>query len=242
MIALKNLNKSFGTHQVLKNINLKVAKNEIVAIIGGSGAGKSTLLRCINVLERAQSGIMTIDNVTFDFSRYKQKEVLGIRQKSAMLFQNFNLFINKNIEENIAEALIVVQKMPKKAALDIAMAKLAELNLAHKAKAYPYELSGGQAQRVALARALALNTPIMLFDEPTSALDVELVGEILELIGAIKNKTMLIVTHELNFAKKIAHKIIFMESGEILAYKATKDFFENIEHERIKSFLSKIAH
>lgn len=241
MIEFCGINKSFGSHHILKNINLQVKKGEILALIGPSGAGKSTLLRLINSLEQADSGIMRVDDVELDFSKINKKELSTLRQKSAMVFQNFNLFVNKNVEQNIAEALIIVQKMPKNEALKIARKRLEAVGLAHKAKAYPYELSGGQAQRIAIARALALNTSIMLFDEPTSALDVELVGEILELIKGIENKTMLIVTHELNFAKNVADSIVFMDQGEILAHKKAKEFFTTIENERIKNFLSKIS-
>jgi len=240
MIKLKNLNKSFKGQLILKNINLTIKDGEIIAIIGPSGAGKSTLLRSINLLEKPDSGELEIDDFKIDFSNFTKDQMLTLRQKSAMVFQNFNLFINKNILENITEALIIVKKIPKKQAIELAYEKLQLVNLEQKAKNYPYELSGGQQQRIAIARALALNPPIILFDEPTSALDVELIAEVLELIKNIKNKTMLIVTHELKFARAIADRIIFMDQGEILEQASAESFFENTQQERIKNFFTKL--
>ncbi|WP_295701054.1 amino acid ABC transporter ATP-binding protein [uncultured Helicobacter sp.] len=241
MIEMTHINKTFKAHRVLKNINLEVQTGEIVAIIGPSGAGKSTLLRSINLLEKPDSGSIRIDDIELNFAHFSKKEMFRLRQKSAMVFQNFNLFVNKNILENVSEALIVVKKMPKSEANDRAMAQLGAVGLAQKAKAYPYELSGGQQQRVAIARALSLDPSIMLFDEPTSALDVELIAEVLEVIKRIHNQTMLIVTHELKFAKAIAHRIIFMSDGEIIEQGAAKTFFENPKSERVRSFLTKIT-
>ncbi|WP_300450032.1 amino acid ABC transporter ATP-binding protein [Helicobacter mastomyrinus] len=241
MIEMTHINKTFKAHRVLKNINLEVQTGEIVAIIGPSGTGKSTLLRSINLLEKPDSGSIRIDDIELNFAHFSKKEMFRLRQKSAMVFQNFNLFVNKNILENVSEALIVVKKMPKSEANDRAMAQLGAVGLAQKAKAYPYELSGGQQQRVAIARALSLDPSIMLFDEPTSALDVELIAEVLEVIKRIRNQTMLIVTHELKFAKAIAHRIIFMSDGEIIEQGAAKTFFENPKSERVRSFLTKIT-
>ena len=241
MIEMTHINKTFKAHRVLKNINLEVQTGEIVAIIGPSGTGKSTLLRSINLLEKPDSGSIRIDDIELNFAHFSKKEMFRLRQKSAMVFQNFNLFVNKNILENVSEALIVVKKIPKSEANDRAMAQLGAVGLAQKAKAYPYELSGGQQQRVAIARALSLDPSIMLFDEPTSALDVELIAEVLEVIKRIRNQTMLIVTHELKFAKAIAHRIIFMSDGEIIEQGAAKTFFENPKSERVRSFLTKIT-
>lgn len=240
MIEIQNLNKNFGDKKILKNINLCVREGEIVAIIGPSGAGKSTFLRSINFLESPQSGIIRIDNVFFNYAKHTKKEILSLRQKSAMVFQHHNLFINKNCWQNVAEALMVVKKIPKSQAFEIAIENLTKVGLKDKAYSYPYELSGGQAQRVGIARALALNPTIMLFDEPTSALDLELVGEVLETIRQIKNKTMLIVTHELKFACAIADTIVFMAEGEILERKSPQEFFTNPSLPRVKQFLNKM--
>lgn len=240
MLKIENLNKKFKEEEVLKNIHLEVATDEIVAIIGPSGAGKSTFLRTMNLLEIADNGKICIDDLELDFNNFSKDEVLKFRRKSAMVFQNFNLFINKNILENITEALIVVHKIPKNQAKEIAYEKLKSVNLEEKALNYPYELSGGQQQRGAIARALALNPSLMLFDEPTSALDLELVAEVLEVIKNIKDKTMIIVTHELNFARNLAHRIIFMANGEILEQGEAKSFFDNPTHTRVKSFLEKL--
>lgn len=241
MIEITNANKRFNKQDVLKNINLRVNDNEIVAIIGPSGAGKSTLLRSINLLETLDSGHIVIDDLSVDFANFSKEQMFKLRQKSAMVFQNFNLFVNKNILDNVSEALIVVKKIPKNQAKDIAIEQLKSVGLAQKAHSYPYELSGGQQQRVAIARALALNPSIMLFDEPTSALDVELIAEVLEVIKGIKGKTMLIVTHELKFAKAIADRIIFMSEGEIIEQERAKLFFESPKNERVRSFLAKVS-
>lgn len=241
MIEITNANKRFNKQDVLKNINLRVNDNEIVAIIGPSGAGKSTLLRSINLLETPDSGHIVIDDLSVDFASFSKEQMFKLRQKSAMVFQNFNLFVNKNILDNVSEALIVVKKIPKNQAKDIAIEQLKSVGLAQKIHSYPYELSGGQQQRVAIARALALNPSIMLFDEPTSALDVELIAEVLEVIKSIKGKTMLIVTHELKFAKAIADRIIFMSEGEIIEQERAKLFFESPKNERVRSFLAKVS-
>lgn len=225
MIEIRNVNMSFGRQQILKNINLNVARGEILAIIGPSGAGKSSLLRTINLLEKPQSGEISIENISLNYAKFSKKDALNLRRKSAMVFQSHNLFINKNCLQNVSEALIVVQKMDSKRAESVAYAALEKVGMASRAKSYTHELSGGQAQRVGIARALALNLPIMLFDEPTSALDPELVSEVLETIRAIEGKTMLIVTHELNFARAIADKIVFMDGGEILQIATPSEFF-----------------
>ncbi|MCX2682531.1 amino acid ABC transporter ATP-binding protein [Campylobacter sp. MIT 21-1685] len=240
MIQVRNLTKCFNTQMVLNNINLTIQSGEVVAIIGPSGSGKSTLLRSINLLEIPDSGKIVIDDVELDVKQFTKKQLLQLRRKSAMVFQNFHLFINKNVVENVSEALISVQKLAKKQAREIALEQLRSVALEHKANAYPYELSGGQQQRVAIARALALNTNVILLDEPTSALDVELIGEVLDVIRKIKNKTMLLVTHELKFAKAVADRILFMDKGEIIEHNLAKDFFENVSNERVKNFLARI--
>ena len=240
MLKISNLNKNVGNKAILKNVNLNVADGEIVAVLGPSGAGKSTLLRCINLLEKPQSGRIQIDDVHVNYAHVSHKEALHLRQKTAMVFQHYNLFVNKNALENIAEALIVVHKMPKNEAFKIAEENLEKVGLKEKASAYPFELSGGQAQRVGIARALALNPSIMLLDEPTSALDPELVGEVLETIRAIEGKSMLLVTHELKFARALAHKIVFMNEGEIIEEAETADFFTRPQHARTQAFLAKL--
>ncbi|RDU65362.1 amino acid ABC transporter ATP-binding protein [Helicobacter didelphidarum] len=248
MIEIHNLCKKFGNTNILKNISLEVKSGEIIAIIGPSGAGKSTFLRSINLLEYPHKGSIRIDNITLDYAKISQrlalfpnKSILQLRQKSAMVFQQHNLFTNKNCLENVAEALIIVQKIPKKEAFDIALENLKKVGLEDKAFYYTHELSGGQAQRVGIARALALNPSVMLFDEPTSALDPELVGEVLESIKVIQDKTMLIVTHELNFARAVADRIVFMTNGEIIEQKPPQDFFNQPKHERVKQFLEKMS-
>lgn len=241
MLHIENLNKNFGNLEVLKNINLHLKTNEIIAIIGPSGSGKSTFLRCINALELAQSGRVRIDTVELDYTNYTRKEILALRQKSAMVFQHYNLFINKNVLENITESLIIVQKIPKKQAKEIAMEKLKQVGLEDKALYYPYQLSGGQQQRVGIARALAINPCVILFDEPTSALDPELVEEVLGVILSIKDTAMLIVTHELHFARALAHKIVFMANGTILEENEPEIFFTHPQHKRTKAFLDKMS-
>ncbi len=179
MIQLSNIHKSFGKTEVLKGINLQVNKGDIVSILGPSGSGKTTLLRCINFLEKANDGIITIDNLTLDVKTATNKEVIELRKQTAMVFQNYNLFQHKTVLQNITEGLIIVQKKSEKEAVEIAKTMLDKVSLDHKANAYPSSLSGGQQQRVGIARALALNPKVILFDEPTSALDPELVGEVL---------------------------------------------------------------
>ncbi|KGI56891.1 amino acid ABC transporter ATP-binding protein [Campylobacter sp. MIT 97-5078] len=239
MLELAHLYKSFKDKLILKDINLKLEKGKIIAIIGSSGAGKSTLLRCINLLEIPTSGSLRLDNLSLDFKHINKKDIAAFRQKTAMVFQHHNLFINKNAIENVAEALIVVKKMPKKQAFELAYEKLELVGLKDKLYSYAFELSGGQAQRVGIARALAVNPSLMLFDEPTSALDAELVGEVLEVIKNIKDQSMLIVTHELNFAKSVADEIVFMSEGEILEQSLTQDFFKKPKHPRVKQFLAR---
>lgn len=241
MLKISNLQKSFKDKLILKNLSLEAKDNEIIAIIGPSGAGKSTFLRSINLLESPQSGQIIIDELRLDYAKFTQKEALNLRQKSAMVFQHYNLFINKNALENIAEALIVVKKMPKNEAFDVAFEHLSRVGLKDKANSYAFELSGGQAQRVGIARALALNPSIMLFDEPTSALDPELVGEVLEVIKNIQGKTMLLVTHELKFAKALAHKFVFMSDGQIIEESSTAEFFAKPKHQRTRQFLDKLS-
>jgi putative amino-acid transport system ATP-binding protein len=218
MIKVEALEKSFGSKKVLKNIALDIQKGEVVAIIGPSGSGKSTLLRCLNLLEQPDSGTITIGEVTLDTNNFTKKEEYQLRQQTAMVFQNYNLFRNKTALENVTESLIANKKMSKKEAETYGLSLLNRVGLSAQAKQYPVTLSGGQQQRVSIARALAVKPHALLFDEPTSALDPELVGEVLQVIRelATQETTMVIVTHEMQFAKEVANRVVFMEDGEIL--------------------------
>lgn len=241
MIEVKNLHKKFGNLKVLKDINLKVNKGEIVAIIGPSGTGKSTLLRCLNFLEQPDKGKIRIDKNEIDVENVTKKEIYKLRQLTAMVFQNFNLFKNKTALENITEPLIVVKKMNKKEAKQIGFDILEKIGLVDKADCYPSKLSGGQQQRVAIGRAIGINPKVILFDEPTSALDPELVGEVLDLIRDLANEhmTMMIVTHEMAFAKDVADRVMFMDNGKIAEVGAPEDIFFNPTNPRTKKFLKR---
>ncbi|MEL7656038.1 MAG: amino acid ABC transporter ATP-binding protein [Bacillota bacterium] len=249
IINVENLHKSFHSLQVLKGINLKVNKGEIVSVIGPSGSGKSTLLRCMNHLEVADKGSISFEGnyiAKADSSGkavYKSnKEVLAICSNLGMVFQNFNLFPHKSVMENIIEAPIIVKGKTKQEAEAKALELLDKVGLLEKKDAYPNQLSGGQKQRVAIARALAMEPDIMLFDEPTSALDPELIGEVLHVIKKLAEEkmTMIIVTHEMNFAREISDRIIFMDDGQVVVDGAPDDIFVNPDHPRIKTFLNKV--
>lgn len=242
MIKIKNLSKKFENNVVLDDINLDVKDGKIIAILGPSGSGKSTLLRCINLLERPYAGSIEIDGLSIDYASVNASQTRQLRLKSAMVFQNYNLFANKNAIENVAEALIITRGFSKQDAFNIARQKLAQMGLEHKQNSYPHELSGGQQQRVAIARALAINPKVMLFDEPTSALDVELVAEVLDAIKSIKDRTMLIVTHELEFAKEIADEIVFLAGGIIVYRGLANEFFALTchENETLNGFLKRL--
>lgn len=240
MIRIEGLNKKFDKLEVLKRIDLEIQEGEVVAIIGPSGTGKSTLLRCLNYLEVPDEGKITINGVTVDAKRHNKKEIYNLRKQSAMIFQNFGLFNNKTILENITLAPEVVQKKSKEEVKKEALSILKKVGLEDKAKDYPNTLSGGQQQRVAIGRAMALNPKVLLFDEPTSALDPYLVGEVLAVIKEIvkeHNTTMLIVTHEMGFAKEVADRIIYMDDGYIVEEGAPEQIFENPKHEKTKQFL-----
>lgn len=240
MIKIKGLKKSFGDLEVLTGIDLEVKQGEVVAIIGPSGTGKSTLLRCINYLETPNEGTIAVNNVEVYAKKHSKKEVYDLRKQSAMIFQSFNLFNNKTILDNVALAPEIVQKKSKKEMKEEAMEILKKVGLEEKANAYPNTLSGGQQQRVAIGRAMALKPKVMLFDEPTSALDPYLVGEVLNVIkGIVKehDTTMLIVTHEMGFAKEVADRIIFMDGGYIVEEGTPEEIFENPKNEKTKQFL-----
>jgi polar amino acid transport system ATP-binding protein len=239
MIKISNLSKSFGKLEVLKNINLSVDEKEVVVLIGASGSGKSTLLRCLNFLEVAERGDIIIDSENIDLAKTNLNKV---REKVGMVFQHFNLFPHKTVIENITEAPIFVRKESKEAASSKAMALLKKVGLEDKANYYPEQLSGGQKQRVAIARALAMEPKVMLFDEPTSALDPELVGEVLQVMKdlARDGMTMVIVTHEMGFAKEVADRVIMLADGNIIEEGHPNDIFVNPKHERTKRFLNQI--
>ena len=234
------MNKSFNEHHVLKNINIQFEKGETTVILGPSGSGKSTLLRCINLLEIPQTGTLEIDSLKVDFTnKLTQKDRLSIRQNTAMVFQSFNLFPHMTVLENVIEGPITVLKKDKSKMVQIGEQLLEKVGLLHKKDSFPSQLSGGQQQRVAIARALAMEPKFLLFDEPTSALDPELEGEVLKVLKALaeEQKSMIIVTHNLNFARVAADRILFLENGEILFDGKTEEFFNNTDNERIISFI-----
>ena len=248
MIKMTDIHKSFGEHPVLAGVSLKVHKGESIAIIGPSGAGKSTLLRCINKLETIDKGAIEIEGTVVaaknepGYTMAHKSEIKAALAKTGMVFQSFNLFPHKTAMGNVIEAMLTVKKMSKAEAIKIGEKQLAKVGLADKADAYPSHLSGGQKQRVAIARALAMDPDVMLFDEPTSALDPELVGEVLEVIRRLaeEDMTMLIVTHEMSFAREVADRVIFIDGQKIIANAPPKEFFDNPEHPRIRTFLEKM--
>ena len=239
MITVKNLHKSFTDLDVLKGIDEHITPGEVVVVIGPSGSGKSTFLRCLNRLEEPTEGEIYIDGELFTT---KDVDVNKVRQKMGMVFQHFNLFPHLTIEENITLAPVLLKKMTKQEAHDKAMELLDMVGLQDKAAAYPIQLSGGQKQRVAIARALAMNPEIMLFDEPTSALDPEMVGEVLDVMKdlARKGMTMVIVTHEMGFAREVASRVLFMDGGVIVESGTPEEIFTNPKSDRTKEFLSKV--
>ncbi|WP_339206621.1 amino acid ABC transporter ATP-binding protein [Bacillus sp. FSL W8-1143] len=243
MIKLSNLKKSFGELVVLDGINLDVQKGQVVAIIGPSGSGKSTLLRCLNLLEIPDEGTIEIGDAKLDASKYTRKEAHHLRQQTAMVFQNYNLFKNKTALQNITESLLVTKKMTKQQANEIGMKLLKQVGLEQKADSYPVTLSGGQQQRIGIARALAVGPHAILLDEPTSALDPELVSGVLQVIKsiAIQETTMIIVTHEMAFAREVADHVIFMADGHIIEQGTPTELFDETKNERTKRFIQKEA-
>ncbi len=243
MLELRNVRKSFGNLEVLKGIDLTVEQGDVVAILGPSGSGKTTLLRCVNFLEKATGGQMTFDGETFDLSRVSKKDIGRLRQKTAFVFQNYNLFLNKTALQNVTEGLIVGRKMPRAQAEDIGHRMLEKVGMADRADYYPSQLSGGQQQRVAIARALATNPKIIYFDEPTSALDPELTGEVLAVMRQLAQEgmTMLVVTHEMGFARNVSNKVVFMEHGVVVESGPSREFFEHPQQERTRAFLRSVS-
>ena len=242
-VAVKNVRKSFAGNQVLKGIDLTVLEGEVITILGPSGSGKTTLLRCINFLEKADEGELTIGDSTVDLKLASKKQILEVRRKTGFVFQSFNLFKHKTAEKNVTEALVTVQKKPPEEALEEARYALDSVGLSEKYGSYPSQLSGGEQQRVAIARAMVLKPEVILFDEPTSALDPELIGETLEAIKKIaQNGTaMIIVTHEMSFAFEVANHAIFMDGGVIVEENTPKELFYNPLEIRTKQFLSRIS-
>lgn len=239
VINIKNSNKKFGANEVLRDINLTVEKGEVVAIIGPSGSGKSTLLRCMNLLDVPSKG-----KVIFEDNELTQHNVQldNLRQKMGMVFQNFNLFPHKKVIENVMLAPLLLHKDSKDQLKEKALYLLEKVGLKDKADSYPNQLSGGQKQRVAIARALAMEPDVMLFDEPTSALDPEVVGDVLKVMRQLANEgmTMVIVTHEMNFAKEISDKVVFMADGVVVESGTPQNIFENPQHSRTQNFLSRV--
>ncbi len=239
MLSVRNIQKSFGPTEVLKGIDLTVEQGDVVAILGPSGSGKTTLLRCMNFLETADGGELIFDGETYAFGHVHKRDIAKIRQKTAFVFQNYNLFLNKTALQNVTEGLIVGRKMPKAQAMEIGKKALAKVGLADRVDFYPDQLSGGQQQRVAIARAVATDPEIIYFDEPTSALDPELTGEVLSVMRnlAREGMTMLVVTHEMGFARTVSNKVILMEDGKIIEQGSSEDFFEHPKEERTRAFL-----
>jgi len=241
IVEIIEMHKWFGDFHVLKNINLTVQKGERIIICGPSGSGKSTLIRCINRLEEHQRGRIIVDGIELTNDL---KNIEKIREEVGMVFQHFNLFPHLSILENLTLGPVWVRKTPKAEAEEIAMFFLEKVHIADQARKYPGQLSGGQQQRVAIARSLCMRPKVMLFDEPTSALDPEMIKEVLDVMIdlAKEGMTMLVVSHEMGFAKSAAHRVLFMDEGEILEENTPKEFFENPQHDRTKLFLSQILH
>jgi polar amino acid transport system ATP-binding protein len=240
IIQITNVHKNFGRIRALRGVNLDVNEREVVVIVGPSGSGKSTLLRCINRLEEYETGKIVVDGITLDSTQ----NINAVRREVGMVFQSFNLFSHLTVMQNLTLAQCVVRNRCSKEAEEVAKTLLKKVGIPDKAQAFPLQLSGGQQQRVAIARALAMNPKIMLFDEPTSALDPEMIKEVLDVMTALAHEgmTMVVVSHEMGFARAAAKRIIFMDEGQILEVASPQDFFSNPQNERTKLFLSKILH
>ena len=242
MLKVTGIRKAFQGNEVLKGVDLEVRKGDVVTILGPSGSGKTTLLRCINFLERADAGALAFDELHLDYAKVKSKDVQAVRRKTAFVFQNYNLFNNKTALENITEGLIYGRGVPKKQAVRLAEQALEKVGLAERRDYYPSQLSGGQQQRVGIARAIAVEPEIILLDEPTSALDPELTGEVLVVIKQLarEGKTMVVVTHEMQFAKEIATRVIFMADGRVVEEGPPEKIFTNPEQTRTRKFLQRV--
>ncbi len=239
MIKLEKMDKSFGKNHVLRGVDLTVETGQVVSIIGSSGSGKSTCLRTINFLEPADSGIITLDEIRVDTSHATKADILTLRRNTAMVFQSYNLFRHRTALENVMEGLVIVQGKSEAEAKEIAEEELRRVGLADRMKYYPHQLSGGQQQRVGIARALALNPKVILLDEPTSALDPEMIGGVLDVIRSIadEGRTMIIVTHEMNFARDVSDHIAFFSAGRIVEHGTPEEVFDHTREEETKQFL-----
>lgn len=243
MLTARGIQKHFQQQPVLKNLDLTVAKGDVVVILGPSGSGKTTLLRCLNHLEKADAGTLTLGDATYDLHQMSKKQIQQLRQQTAFVFQHYNLFNNKTALENITEGLIYGRGVPRQEAEVLGQAALTRVGLAQFAHHYPYELSGGQQQRVGIARAIALKPAVLLFDEPTSALDPELVGEVLAVMQQLAQEgvTMVVVTHEMGFAREVASQVVFMDAGEVVESGPPQTLFTAPKEERTRQFLRRIT-
>ena len=242
LLSVTGVRKAFDGREILHGIDLTVEKGDVIAILGPSGSGKTTFLRCLNFLERADSGSLTFDGQTYDLGHMHHRDIAAIRKKTAFVFQNYNLFANKTALANVTLGLTSARHMPKKQAEEIGMRMLEKVGLADKAGEYPNRLSGGQQQRVAIARAIATEPEIIYFDEPTSALDPELIGEVLQVMRelAMEGMTMLVVTHEMNFARNVSSRVVFLDGGSVLETAPSREFFENPREQRTRDFIKNI--
>ncbi|MCH3914209.1 MAG: amino acid ABC transporter ATP-binding protein [Acidaminococcaceae bacterium] len=242
MLNFKNIKKSFGDNEVLKNVSLTVPTGKVVVILGPSGSGKTTLLRCANFLEVPNSGTVNLDDISIDSTNYKKDEIYDLRKNVTMVFQNYNLFKNKTALENVMEGMITVQRKNKAEANRVSKNLLSQVGLADRELFYPSQLSGGQQQRVGIARALALKPKAILFDEPTAALDPELVGGVLEVMKAVAKTgiTMVVVTHEMQFAREVADKVVFMDQGVVVEEGTPEEVFDHPQSLRTEQFLSRV--
>ena len=239
LLNVTDLHKSFGSLNVLRGVSLSVNKGDVIAVLGPSGSGKTTFLRCINFLEKADSGIMEFDGERYDLSAITRRQINAIRMRTGFVFQNYNLFRNKTALENVTEGLIVARHRSRKDAEEIGMRMLEKVGMADRASYYPGQLSGGQQQRAAIARALAAEPEIIYFDEPTSALDPELIGEVLNVMRSLaaEGMTMIVVTHEMDFAREVSSRSVFMEGGTVIEEGPSREFFANPKQERTREFL-----
>lgn len=242
MLKITDVHKAFGNNEVLKGVSIEVEKGDVVAILGPSGSGKTTLLRSINFLERADKGRLQFDDIDVDLKNASKADIKKIRKKTAFVFQNYNLFANKTALQNVTEGLIIGRKVPKAEAIERAKKALDKVGLSERYDYYPSQLSGGQQQRVGIARAIAINPDIILFDEPTSALDPELIGEVLNVMKELAKEgtTMIVVTHEMQFAQDVTNKVIFMDGGKVVEEGTPKEIFIHPKEERTKQFLRRV--